>query len=300
MSGLADGTRRGMSAALLLRLGRVSNLPTVWSNVLAAAVLAGAPLRPVPVVLVLVAVSCAYVAGMLLNDAFDRSWDAERRPERSIPSGLVDASTVFAWGFGVLGAGVALVPVAALVAGASPGAALLAAAALAGAILLYDAWHKDNPAAPLLMGLCRVLVYVTTGVALAGGLPAPLLAGAAVLLAYLMGLTAVAREETRGRIASNWPAALLAVPLAYGLGAVPTGVIGAACWIALAVWIATAVRRLAAPAPGAIPVVVGRLIAGIALVDAVLAARHGAPAVAGLAVAACLATIAAQRRIAGT
>jgi 4-hydroxybenzoate polyprenyltransferase len=152
------------------------------------------------------------------------------------------------------------------------------------------------------MGLCRVLVYVATGTVLAGALPGPLLIGAAVLLAYLMGLTAVARDETRGRVAGNWPAALLAVPVAYGFGAVQAGVVGVACWIGLAVWIALAVRTLAAPtlAPGTIPTVVGRLIAGIALVDAVLAARHGAPGVALVAAGACLATVAAQRRIAGT
>ena len=33
------------SLSTLLRLGRISNLPTVWTNVLAGSVIAGAPAR---------------------------------------------------------------------------------------------------------------------------------------------------------------------------------------------------------------------------------------------------------------
>ena len=60
----------------LLRLGRVSNLPTVWTNVIAATAIAGVdPLsgRSGSVLLaVLLAMTLFYVGGMFLNDAFDR------------------------------------------------------------------------------------------------------------------------------------------------------------------------------------------------------------------------------------
>ena len=36
----------------------------------------------------------------------------------------------------------------------------LAALALSAAIVLYNWRHKENPLGPLVMGLCRVLVYV--------------------------------------------------------------------------------------------------------------------------------------------
>ena len=36
----------------------------------------------------------------------------------------------------------------------------LAGIALAAAIVLYNWHHKENPLGPLVMGLCRVLVYV--------------------------------------------------------------------------------------------------------------------------------------------
>ena len=63
-----------MNARAWFRLGRVSNLPTVWSNVLAAVALAGAGgafVSPGALFGLLTALSLFYVAGMVLNDAFD-------------------------------------------------------------------------------------------------------------------------------------------------------------------------------------------------------------------------------------
>ena len=79
-----------MNFAVALRLGRVSNLPTVWTNALAGLVLAGGWLDPAPLLLLFLAVSLAYVGGMFLNDAFDAEVDAVRRPERPIPSGAAN------------------------------------------------------------------------------------------------------------------------------------------------------------------------------------------------------------------
>ena len=79
-----------------LRLGRVSNLPTVWTNVLAGIVLAGGPLEPGTLAALVVALSLFYVGGMYLNDAFDRTIDARERPERPIPSGLISAFLLLA------------------------------------------------------------------------------------------------------------------------------------------------------------------------------------------------------------
>lgn len=72
-----------MTPAVAFRLGRVSNLPTVWSNVLAGAALAGAAgVSPPALVALMIAISLFYVGGMWLNDAFDAEIDARERPER--------------------------------------------------------------------------------------------------------------------------------------------------------------------------------------------------------------------------
>ena len=91
-----------MSWQVALRLGRVSNLPTVWTNTLAGIVLAGGRVLEPWTLPLLVALSLFYVAGMYLNDAFDAGIDARERPERPIPAGLVSAETVFTLGFAMM------------------------------------------------------------------------------------------------------------------------------------------------------------------------------------------------------
>src|SRR2546425_8066153 len=73
---------------IYLRLGRISNLPTVWTNVAAGIVLAGGTPAAGMLVVLATALSLFYVGGMFLNDAFDRAVDARERPERPIPAGL--------------------------------------------------------------------------------------------------------------------------------------------------------------------------------------------------------------------
>ncbi len=220
-----------MTVRTALRLGRISNLPTVWTNVLAAAVLAGVTARSLALLGIAVACSCFYVGGMFLNDAFDREIDARMRPDRPIPAGMVEAREVFLAGFALLGLGIVLAAAIAMVTGdGAVGGTLVSAVALAGAILLYDSWHKGNPLAPLVMGLCRVLVYTTTAAILTGTVPAAVLAGALVLLAYLIGLTSVARHAVFG--ARGW----LVAGLIAGIALLDGALIALAGAPALGVW----------------------------------------------------------------
>jgi 4-hydroxybenzoate polyprenyltransferase len=179
---------------IFLRLGRVSNLPTVWTNVAAGMALAGASALPVVLLAFLaLAVSLLYVGGMYLNDAFDARWDAVHRPERPIPAGDIRAATVFVAGFAMLGAGVLLVAIAT----GGAGRPLIAALALAALIVLYDLSHKGNPLAPLIMALCRVTVYVLAALALPPApVPGVFYLGAGALLLYLVFLSTLARKET--------------------------------------------------------------------------------------------------------
>ena len=121
-----------MNLSLALRLGRISNLPTVWTNVLVGVMLGGGSLADSRLALLMVALSLFYVGGMFLNDAFDRDFDAKHRPERPIPSGQVSAHEVFIAGFGLLALGMAGVALAGRVPDGAPAwTALASAAALA-------------------------------------------------------------------------------------------------------------------------------------------------------------------------
>lgn len=280
---------------LYLALGRVSNLPTVATNTLAGAALGGAlPGEPRTLVAGL-ALSLTYVAGMFLNDAFDREIDRRERPERPIPSGRISAREVFAVGFSLLGASVLLV---AAVEG-HPGPATGAAAVLAALVVLYDARHKQVAAAPWVMGACRGASLLVAALAAGGSAPPGLFLAALTLAAYVVGLTYVARGENGRRPRAGVGLLLLAAPgwLLLG-GAVPSAAWGIAAL--LAGYVAIVVRPLLGARPADVGRAVGGLIAGISLVDSLVLARLDEP---GLAVVAALAvplTLALQRRVRGT
>lgn len=290
-----------MKLALALQLGRISNLPTVWSNVLVGAVLGGAALGDGRLPLLMLAMSFFYVGGMFLNDAFDRGFDARHRPERPIPAGQVSATEVFAYGFGMLAVGLAGVALASRGADGLPGTRALAAAlALAGTIVFYDVHHKDNPLSPLLMGLCRVLVVL--GAAFAVGAAAPPAVGLAALalLCHLIGLTYIAKQEHLDRLGALWPLAFLALPLVYGGWLALATPMAALPLVLYAGVLAFALRRLQRRARGDVPRAVVTLIAGMSVLDAVVLAGAGHLAAAVLAVAAFVLTLALQRWVSGT
>jgi 4-hydroxybenzoate polyprenyltransferase len=282
------------SLTALARLGRVSNLPTVWTNVLAATVLAGGEWQDLRTGIVLVAMSLFYVGGMYLNDYFDRAIDARERPTRPIPAGDVAAGTVAAIGFALLGGGV--VSTAAL---GRP--ALLAGLVLAVAIVGYDVRHKGNPAGPVVMGLCRALVYAGAAAAAVGGVSWIVALAALAMLAYVAGITYAAQQESYDRIGNLWPLAALAAPAVVALAIARHGALAIGGVALVAAWTAAAVHLLVRrPVAGAVSRAVSWLIAGISLVDAAFLAGTGAVAAAAVAGLGCGATLAAQRYVAGT
>jgi UbiA prenyltransferase family len=282
-----------MTWQVALRLGRVSNLPTVWTNTVTGIVLAGGTLAGPATLPLLIALSLFYVGGMYLNDAFDANVDALERPERPIPSGAISARTVFTAGFGMLTLGVLLL----LWTGIWPG---LAGLALGGAIVLYDWHHKDNPLSPALMGLCRVLVYLAAGLAFAVPPPAGLWLAGLLLLCYLIGLTYVAKQENLGEVRNLWPLLFLAAPVVFALVHAPASPTSGVMFVLFALWVGVALWFLRRRRPGDVPRAVVSLIAGIALLDAVLIAAAGAAGIAWLAVAGFVLTLGLQRLVPGT
>ncbi|MEO8631327.1 MAG: UbiA family prenyltransferase, partial [Betaproteobacteria bacterium] len=241
-------------------------------------------------------------AGMYLNDWFDREIDARQRPERPIPSGQITAHAVFAAGLIMLVIGLALlIWIGYGYASGTGWRPLMAGVALSSAIVFYNWRHKGNPLSPVVMGLCRFLVYAVAGYAIVESPPAQLWWAAVLLLCYLIGLTYVAKQETLDVVRNLWPLGFLALPIVYAaLAAVEHGAVSAVLFVLFTGWVAYALRFLRRRQPGDVPRAVVSLIAGIALLDAVFIAAMGFPAVAALAVAAFIATLALQRLVAGT
>jgi len=257
------------TAQALLRLGRVSNLPTVWTNVIAGATIANTAANIVDVALVGLAMTAFYVGGMYLNDFFDRDVDARERPGRPIHAGDISARSVSAIGFALLAVGVALLARFGLL-------TVILGLALAGSIVLYDAWHKGNVFAPVIMGLCRALVYLVTGAVVSGEIRFALIAGSMALATHVIGLTYAAKQENLNQVGRLWPLAILAGPLLLAAPGISSGwLVVVGCLLLGAADIA-AVRLLAKrAAPDAVPRAVSMLIAAICLVDALAVVLYG-------------------------
>ena len=244
----------------LLVLGRISNLPTVWSNCLAAWLLNGGESRNNFYVLTAGA-TLLYIGGMFLNDAFDVAFDRQHRQERPIPSGQITARAVWLIGGALLLFGWLLL----LLLGLTPA---LFALLLVGAIILYDAVHKRTSFAPVIMSSCRFLLYLVAGAATQRRVDDPVVWHGLALAGYITGLSYLARSESGTGIIRRWPLLLLVAPLAANV--LVNSNRDALSWIAssvLCAWLLWCLRGTFGWASQHIGRTVAGLLAGIVLVD---------------------------------
>ncbi len=196
-----------------LTLLRPANVVTALADVLAGAAAAG---QATGLPGLLLSTAALYAGGVVLNDVFDAALDTVERPERPIPSGRASKVGAAWLGAGLLAFGVAC-------AGLVSAASLALAAAVATAVLIYDAWAKHRAlAGPFVMGTCRGLNL------LLGASVTPVLLGvlwplALMPVAYIAAITAISRGEVHGgRARTGWLAvglvgAVLTVLIALGL-----------------------------------------------------------------------------------
>jgi len=188
-----------------LVLARASNLPTVWSNVLAAGALGGG-LETGRMAVVLIAASLLYTGGMVLNDAFDAEFDRRFRKERPIPAGILPEARVWQVGWWLLAIGFLGLAVH------GPLPAVLSAA-LAGAVVLYDAVHKRTTLSPMLMAACRFLLILAIAASGERGVTGEAMWAALALSGWIVGLSYIARRESRRGPMAYWPLAFLTLPV---------------------------------------------------------------------------------------
>jgi len=255
----------------LLVLGRVSNLPTIWSNCLAGWCLGGGGSRAT-LACVSISASFLYTGGMFLNDAFDAEFDRNNRRTRPIPAGAVSQREVWQWGFAWLALGLA---------GVSwlGGTTISLTLALCACILFYNAAHKILPVAPVLMGACRLLLYLVAASAGARGVTGEAIWKGLALGAYIVGLSCLARKESSRARIQFWPGLLLAAPvlMAALIDDGPSWMAAAAFSLVLAVWSCWALSRSLDRAGANVGYTVSRLLAGIVLVDLLAVAGAGEP-----------------------
>jgi 4-hydroxybenzoate polyprenyltransferase len=214
------------------------------------------------------------MAGMFLNDAFDAEFDRQHRQERPIPSGAISVGKVWGWGLGWLIAGVLLLSLL----GKTP---MVLALLLCACILLYDAIHKAITLSPVLMALCRWLLYLLGSAAGLRGVTGLAVWGGLALAAYVIGLSYLARKESARGTVQSWACLPLAAPVLlawvantgqYRLRAVMLS------WLLVA-WVIYCLRDTYWTRTVSVGRTVAGLLAGICLVD-VVAVDGGTPLMA--------------------
>jgi Mg-chelatase subunit ChlI-like protein len=156
---------------------------------------------------------------------------------------------------------------------------VLTGLAIACGVLVYDRWHKGVAWSPVVMGFCRAGLYVLGALAAAGSAGTEVLAPAATLLLYVVGLTHVARFENATAVGRVWPTLFVFAPAIVVLSSAlfGSGVLDATLVAVLVVhvgWTLRAVVIALRGGRGAIPRAVVPLIAGISLVDALFVASR--------------------------
>jgi len=258
-------------ASAYLELLRPANVVTAAADIVAGYAVSGATtLDRLPSLVV--SSMCLYAGGVVLNDVFDRHIDARERPERPIPSGRIAVARAALLGAALLVTGVLSATSASREAG-------LIAAALAIAVLVYDAAAKRHPVAgPTAMGTCRGLNFVLGLAAVPAAVstfwPLSLLA-----VSYIAGVTVISRGEVAGGRTAMAGVSLALVGGSIAVLAVVAGWQGVRAPVALAFAAALAwlvlpplldARRL--PDAGAIRLAVKRGVLSLVLLDAALAA----------------------------
>lgn len=233
----------------------------MWSNCLAAWILAGGGNPGGNFYELCLGATLLYIGGMFLNDAFDADFDRQYRRERPIPSGTISEKTVWRWGFAWLILG--LIPLA----WRSQTTAILTGL-LMSCIVLYDAVHKRTILAPLLMAACRFFLYVLAG-SVAGHVTGLLVWSALVMALYIVGLSYIARAESAPGPLRYWPCVLLVAPLllAYLVNDNGYRQTGLKLSLIMTAWTVWSVRHIFWTKEKNIGATVSELLAGIVLVD---------------------------------
>jgi 4-hydroxybenzoate polyprenyltransferase len=290
-----------------LHMLRISNAPTIVSNVMAGVALAyyahnalwaesvTYPTLQIfkPMILVTVVLLLLYFSGMVLNDAFDAKRDKVHRPERPIPRGIINVKQAWLVGWGLVVVAVLLAFGINLVTG-------MATAALAISIILYTFFHQSTFASIPLMAICRGLVYVVAFTAFSTQLSPVLYIFCGAIIVYTAVLTLVGSVEHENQNKLAWSIWLMLIPAGITILLLsPQSPIAWFAFCVFGIWTFMAWRRFQpntyAPISG-----MHSLLAGFALLDVILIASIGEFSIMITSVICFALTVAAHRKILGS
>lgn len=267
---------------VFLVLGRMSNLPTIGSNILLAwAISGGNHDNILQIALTLLSGVALYTGGMFLNDYFDTDFDQLHRKERPIPSGAITRKEVGSLGAGLMILGWVWFAYSGWI-------SCIFGTALVGAILLYNYRHKGNPLSPWIMAACRFFLILAAASVFQSESsisvwPVNAVVWAATAVAaYIVGLTYIAKAESAPvkKKTQFWEAILLiSFPWMlcflglmgkgghFQLGSA-IGLVSATVWTIWTLW--PALSRSKTKTKVNVGAMVAGLLAGIPLIDCLI------------------------------
>ena len=187
------------SIKAFLDLCRISNLPTVWTNVLAAVVLSDTPFSWSNYLILSASLSLFYSGGMCLNDLCDMEVDRVHKPFRPIPSGRLSIKEATLFAVIIFGLALSLLFFVPYPKASYPGFFLLLV------IVIYDRIHKKHPLTVVLIALCRLMVFIISSIAVSGTVGGGAFIAGSAQFVYILVLSLASRYENSIRRKFSFP-----------------------------------------------------------------------------------------------
>ncbi len=187
------------SLKAFFNLCRISNLPTVWTNVLAAIVISGGEFSWSSFLVLSLSMSLLYSGGMCLNDICDADIDRIKKPFRPIPSGRVSIKNAYIFTIALFVIALALLLIVPYKRSFYTGFFLLAL------IIIYDVFHKAQPLSVILMAACRMMVFMVSAIASTGTAGFFTAIAGSLQFVYTMIISIAARCENKRKERFSFP-----------------------------------------------------------------------------------------------
>lgn len=174
-----------------LHLCRISNLPTIWTNVLTGILLSNTEFSGSDLIRFMFCLSFFYSGGMCLNDILDIDIDRIKKPFRPIPAGQVSLAEAFILSSFLFLSGLLLLFHYHDYEVVYMGIILLFL------IFSYNIFHKKHAGSVLLIAACRFMVVVIPAFALRGKIAYLVLLAATTQFIYTLIISMIARHENK-------------------------------------------------------------------------------------------------------
>ncbi len=206
-------------------LCRISNLPTVWTNVLTAVVLSGVIFSWFNFLILVLSMSLFYSGGMCFNDICDRDIDRSKKPFRPVPSEKmsVKIACIFTAALFVIALSLLFtVPYK---------AAIYAGFFLVVIIIAYDIFHRSQPLSVFLMATCRLMIFVVSALAVSGAVGSFVAIAGLLQFLYTLAISAAARRENRKNMPYNFPVIPTMIACISLLDGIILAVLASTAWL---------------------------------------------------------------------